>query len=111
MDPFKPTLTIQALTKPLNLEAYKKGAIEEIKKFSPYIVDEEQATTLGNQSAYKIIYSGYEGKNDLKIMQIFTLKGDDRAYIITYTAEKDEYDNNFLRDVEVMINSFEFLGS
>lgn len=62
-------------------------------------------TTLANKSAYKLIYTGKDEENNLKSMQLFTLKGD-KAYVITYTAAIDNY-NDFIQTAETMIKSFE----
>lgn len=62
-------------------------------------------TTLANKSAYQLIYTGKDGENNLKSMQLFTLKGD-KAYVITYTAAIDNY-NDFIQTAQTMIKSFE----
>ena len=57
------------------------------------------------KQANQIIYTGKDEDTKLKNLQIWTLKGD-KAYIITYTAAIDDYDE-FIKTVNEMINSFE----
>lgn len=65
------------------------------------------STTFAYKPAYQIIYTGKNEENNLefKNLQTWTLKGN-KAYIITYTAEKDDYDK-FMPIVEEMIKTFE----
>ncbi|MEO0840281.1 MAG: protein kinase [Cyanobacteria bacterium J06643_5] len=68
------------------------------------------STTLAFKPAYQIIYTWQDEENnlDLKNLQIWTLQGN-KAYILTYTAQKDNYDK-FMPIVEKMIKTFE-IGS
>lgn len=61
--------------------------------------------TLAQKPANKLVFTGDDGEKRLKNLLIWTLKGD-KAYIITYTATVDEYDN-FLQIANSMIESFE----
>lgn len=100
-------ITIQEFSEPMSLEAYKKLALREIQDFSNYQVVSQGATELGNQAdAYKIVYEGENEGQNLQMMQVFALKGDREAYIITYRAEASEYED-YLTEVEAMIDSFE----
>jgi len=101
------TITIQEFSEPMSLEEYKNVALREIQEFSNYQVVSQGATELGNQpDAYKIVYEGENEGQNLQMMQVFALKGDRSAYIITYTAEASEYED-YLTEVEAMIDSFE----
>ncbi len=62
-------------------------------------------SSLANKQGKELVFTGKNGENSLQNMQIFTLKGD-KAYVITYTAEIDNYDD-FIQTVETMIKSFE----
>jgi len=92
------------------LAEYKDGAIKEIEAYSLYQVEKISEITLGQGPAYQIVYSGYDGENELKIMQAFALKEyEGVVYIISYVAESGQY-NQFLAEAEAMIKSFEFSG-
>ena len=108
-------IKIEEFTNSLTLDQYcSEVVLKEIKEYSDYTIENSfacsQVTTakLAQQPAYKIVYSGEQSGKKLKIMEVFTLKGKKKAYIMTYTAEENHFDE-FLEDVENMINSFEFL--
>ena len=61
--------------------------------------------TLGSNRGKKLVFTGDDGEKRLKNLLVWTLK-DGKAYIITYTAAIDEYDN-FLQIANSMIESFE----
>ena len=63
---------------------------------------ESSTTTLAAIPGYKIVFTNIEG---LKTMQVWTIK-DDKAYIITYVAKEEHYEND-LQIVQKMIDSFE----
>ena len=63
---------------------------------------ESNTTTLANIPGYKIVFTNVVG---LKTMQVWTIK-DDKAYIITYVAKEEDYEND-LQIVQKMIDSFE----
>jgi hypothetical protein len=63
---------------------------------------ESNTTTLADIPGYKIVFTNVAG---LKTMQVWTIK-DDKAYIITYVAKEEDYEND-LQIVQKMINSFE----
>lgn len=62
---------------------------------------------LAYQRANQLVFTGKDGNNRLKNWQVLTLRNY-KAYIITYTAEIDNYDA-FSQKAETMINSVEFL--
>ena len=63
---------------------------------------ESNTTTLADIPGYKIVFTNVAG---LKTMQVWTIK-DDKAYIITYVAKEEDYEND-LQIVQKMIDSFE----
>ena len=63
---------------------------------------ESSTTTLADIPGYKIVFTNIEG---LKTMQVWTIK-DDKAYIITYVAKEEDYEND-LQIAQKMIDSFE----
>ena len=102
-------IEVENLKKLMSLAEYTTSSIDEITQFlaKAKILDSHPAT-LAKRQAHKVIYTGKdEQKNlNLKSMQIWMLKND-KAYVITYTAEESKY-ANFLKPVEgVMIESFE----
>jgi eukaryotic-like serine/threonine-protein kinase len=62
---------------------------------------ESSTTTLADLPGYKIVFTNMVG---LKTMQVWTIK-DDKAYIITYVAKEEDYEND-LQIVQNMIDSF-----
>lgn len=66
---------------------------------------ELNATTLsGNNPAHKVVYTNREGEDELKTMQVVSIK-EDKIYLITYTAEASRYDR-YLPIIQKMIDSF-----
>jgi eukaryotic-like serine/threonine-protein kinase len=105
-DKFQEKLTISVENFSGTLEDFSDTSTKDIKNHlvKPQI-NQPRETTLANKLAYKLIYTGNDGGNHLKSMEIFTLKGD-KAYVITYTAARDSY-NDFIQTAETMIKSFE----
>lgn len=93
---------------PITLEEYTRISEEQVEQYitNGKILD-TIATTLDGNSAYKLVYTGKQGQYNIKWMQVYTIK-DDKAYVITYTAEMDSY-SNFLGTAQEMINSFEIV--
>jgi serine/threonine-protein kinase len=80
-----------------------------INKLKQSLIDFElielNATTLsGNNSAHKVVYTNREGEDELKTMQVVSIK-EDKIYLITYTAEASRY-NRYLPIIQKMIDSF-----
>ena len=84
----------------------QKSSIQEINNTvsGANIVDKGKMI-LANKEASQLVFTGRNGKDILKNMQVVTLK-DDQAYTITYTAKIDDYDQ-FVETAEKMINSLE----
>jgi len=92
------SMEIDELTDANIEQAKTRFAIENINS-SP--------TTLTNNPARKVIYNLKQGEYNLKIMQIYMIK-DNKAYVITYTAEEDKY-SDLLGTIQAMINTFEII--
>jgi eukaryotic-like serine/threonine-protein kinase len=80
-----------------------------INKLKQSLIDFElielNATTLsGNNPAHKVVYTNREGEDELKTMQVVSIK-EDKVYLITYTAEASRYDR-YLPTIQKMIDSF-----
>lgn len=109
-DNFQENLNIvaESLSTPITLEEYTDVAISQLKQIITDInIVETESTTLAGNPAHKIVYTGRQGQYILKWMQIWTIKNN-KAYVITYTAEENTY-SNFLGIVQEMINSFEII--
>jgi eukaryotic-like serine/threonine-protein kinase len=105
-DKFQEKLTISVEDFSGTLQDFSDTSTNDITKhLIKADIQKPRETTLANKSAYQLIYTGQDGENNLKSMQLFTLKGD-KAYIVTYTAAIDNY-NDFIQTAETMIKSFE----
>ncbi|MCV3216849.1 protein kinase [Plectonema radiosum NIES-515] len=105
-DKFQEKLTISVEDFSGTLEDFSDTSTKDITRHLVKAeIQKPGDTILANKSAYKLIYTGKDGENNLKSMQIFTLRGD-KAYVITYTAAIDNYDD-FIQTAETMIKSFE----
>lgn len=82
----------------MTLEEYTNSQIDPTEE----ILLESNTTTLADLPGYKIVFTNMVG---LKTMQVWTIK-DDKAYIITYVAKEEDYEND-LQIVQKMIDSFE----
>ena len=82
----------------MTLEEYTNTQINPTEE----ILLESNTTTLADIPGYKIVFTNIAG---LKTMQVWTIK-DDKAYIITYVAKEEDYEND-LQIAQKMIDSFE----
>ncbi len=106
-DKFQEKLTITVENFSGTLDEFKDSSIKDISNhLSQAKIVNTGTTTLAYKSANQLVFTGKDGENSLKNLQVFTLKGD-KAYVITYTAEIDKYDT-FIQTAEKMVKSFEF---
>ena len=82
----------------MTLEEYTNTQINPTEE----ILLESNTTTLADLPGYKIVFTNMAG---LKTMQVWTIK-DDKAYIITYVAREEDYEND-LQVAKKMIDSLE----
>lgn len=88
------------------LDEFRDSSIKDIKNhMKDAKIINTTSTLLSHKSANQLVFTGKDGKNRLKNLQIFTLE-EDKAYVITYTAQIENYDE-FVRTAETMIKSFE----
>ena len=91
-----------------SLADYTNSAVSQILEFSPdaEIID-NSLLDLGDISGNKIIYTTKDAESNLplKYLQFWTLQ-DGHAYIITYVAEKDKYQDSLEIVQETMLKSF-----
>ncbi len=105
-DNFQEKVTISIDKFSGKLDDLQKSSIQEIHNtVSGVKIVDESVTTLANKEASQLVFTGKNGKDILKNIQVVTLKGD-QAYTITYTAKVDDYDQ-FVETANKMINSLE----
>jgi serine/threonine-protein kinase len=106
-DNFQEKVTLSIEDYSGSLEQSKDDFTKEINQISAAEIIETSSTTFAFRPAFKIIYTGKDRENnlDLKNLQIWTLKAN-KAYIITYSAEQEDYDK-FIPTVEEIIKTFE----
>lgn len=104
-DPFPEKVTISVEKFDGTLEQSSQVFRQEINKNLPdaKIID-ASSITLANKPGSKLIFTGKIGQDNLKTLQVWTLKND-QAYTITYTANIDDYDE-FIPTAQTMIKSF-----
>jgi serine/threonine protein kinase len=100
------TVSIEDLPKPMSLDEYNQSSLQQIKtNFTDVKILEETPKTIANHRGYTVVFDDKDGQTNTKKMQTWTLM-DNKAYVITYTAEKSEY-SDYLKTAENMMNSFE----
>lgn len=108
VDKFQEKLTISVEDFSGTLDEFSNSSIKDI---SNHLTEAKIINTseknLAYQRANQLVFTGKDGNNSLKNWQILTLRNY-KAYIITYTAEIDNYDA-FSQKAETMVNSVEFL--
>jgi serine/threonine-protein kinase len=106
MNRLQEKLTISVENFSGTLDEFRESSIKDIKN---HMIDAKivntNSTLLSHKFANQLVFTGKDGKSRIKNLQVFTLE-DDKAYVITYTATIDNYDD-FLQTAENMIKSFE----
>lgn len=107
-DKFQEKVTISVEDFSGTLDEFSNSSIKDI---SNHLTEAKIINTsernLAYQRANQLVFTGKDGNNRLKNWQVLTLRNY-KAYIITYTAEIDNYDA-FSQKAETMVNSVEFL--
>lgn len=91
--------------KAMSMEEYTEASQKQIKAISDVEILEDGSTMLANTKAHKIVFMAKEEENNVKTMQVWTVKNN-RAYIITYKAKQTEFPDN-LSGAEKIISSLE----
>ena len=106
-DPFKERVSVlvEELGSEQSLSDYTEQSVAEIKQLSDPNIEAAIPVTLGADEGRQIVYRGEENGSPVQRMQSWSLKGD-RAYVITYTAQPDQYET-YLPIVEKIIESFQ----
>jgi len=90
----------------ITLEEYTQFSLDQLKQDIPnYNQVEATATVLAENPAEKVVYTGEMSQNNLKFMQIWTIKNN-KIYLISYVAPVQLYSDS-LSTVQKMIDSFE----
>ena len=100
------TVSIEDLPKPMSLDEYNQSSINSIKNnFNDVKILEENAKSFAKKPGHTVIFDAQDGQKATKIMQTWTLMNN-KAYVLTYTAEKSEY-SEYINTAEAMMNSLE----
>ena len=90
----------------MSLDEYNQSSINSIKNnFNDVKILEENAKSFANNRGHTVIFDAQDGQKATKIMQTWTLMNN-KAYVLTYTAEKSEY-SEYINTAETMMNSLE----
>jgi hypothetical protein len=96
----------------INLAQETNTAINLLNKTGFNVISSTPTTLAGNNPAERIEYTTKQGQIDLKLMQVFTIKGYAGLYykyIITFATTKDQFLND-LPTVQKMIDSFQIIS-
>ena len=104
-DTFQESLIVSVESSDLPLEQFTEKTLQQINQNISKDVLNSESTTLDDKPAEQVIYQRQANDKTLKVMQSWTLIND-RAYVITYTAEEDKF-NKFKPTVTKMIDSLE----
>ncbi|MBD2412936.1 serine/threonine protein kinase [Nostoc calcicola FACHB-389] len=89
------------------LEQFTKFFLDEIQGSYPNIkILEKDKTQLANRPAYQVIYTLEEEGINIKRLQVWMVENNQKAYIITYTADVTQY-SEYFPTAQVIINSLE----
>jgi hypothetical protein len=89
----------------ISLEALNNANVDTLRNsLVDFKLIESTATTIAYNPAYKIVYTDTVGQDELKTMQVLSIK-EDKAYLITYTAQASRYDR-YLPTIQKMSDSF-----
>jgi hypothetical protein len=89
----------------ISLEALINASVDNLRNsLVDFELVESTATTISYNPAHKIVYTDTVGQDELKTMQVLSIK-EDKVYLITYTAEASRYDR-YLPTIQKMIDSF-----
>lgn len=110
LDVFQEEVEIKVSKTNLSLQDYTKIRLASVIN-SPlsFEILNENSTTLANNQAHKIVYTYKKGDNELKVMEIWTVK-ENKVYKITYSALAQKY-FDYMPIIQEMIDSFEIVSS
>ncbi|OCR02870.1 hypothetical protein BCD67_16470 [Oscillatoriales cyanobacterium USR001] len=92
--------------KPMSMEEFTEASHKQIKSSIENVeILEDGSAMLANTKAHKIVFMAKDEENNVKTMQVWTVKNN-RAYIITYKAKQESFLDN-LSSAEKIISSLE----
>lgn len=98
-------IVVQPLPRPIKLAEVTRLDTQQMKKLiGDFKLISSKPTTLGNNRANQIVFTGKQGNFNLKWMQVFTITNN-KIYVLTYTAEVGKY-SSFLGTIQKTIDSF-----
>jgi serine/threonine-protein kinase len=90
----------------ISLSQYTQETVAALKKFSSATeINGPNDVTVSSSQGSKVIFLAVEDGKEQKKMQIWTLR-QNKAYIITYTADRDKFDR-YVDRVDKIVKSFE----
>ncbi|MDR9894378.1 DUF1795 domain-containing protein [Aetokthonos hydrillicola Thurmond2011] len=94
------------MKQPKSLEEYTNSQVNAITQFLTNAkIHDSHSIILAGQPGHEVVYSGKQQQDNIKRKAVWLLKNN-KAYIVTYTAQEDQYDD-FLRTAQDMIDSLE----
>src|SRR5918996_2351226 len=88
----------------MTLARYTNGSLNAYRNISDSVtILESNATDLAGLPAHRIVFTEEMQNQQFKKAQVWTVK-DNKAYVITYSAQATKYDD-YLPSIEIMINS------
>jgi len=107
-DFFQENINIISFDLSMTLDQSSAYAESQIKQaITDANILESSQTTLAGNPAHKLVFTGRQGQNNLKWMQVWTMKND-KVYLLTYTAEEGSYDA-YLPTAQEIMASFTIL--
>jgi serine/threonine-protein kinase len=107
-DFFQENINIISFDLAMTLDQYTAYAENQIKQsITDARIIESSPTTLAGLPAHKLVFTGRQGQNNLKWMQVWTIKNN-KVYLLTYTAEEGNY-NAYLPTAQEIMASFTLL--
>ena len=107
---FQPNINVKTENAPsYTLNQYIQASKQTLSQFfamNDYILIDEGGLTINGQNSYFLEYAYNLQGYPLKIKQVVLMKGDN-AYIITYTALQNTFEDN-VRDFDNSISTFKF---
>jgi PsbP-like protein len=104
----KVLIEVRPLNKTTSLTTVNQEATQAISNFLPNAnIFENREVSLSNHPAYLLMYTGLEGQNKLRRMQVGIVK-EEYLYLIIYEAKIEQY-QNYETTVKQIVNSFELL--
>lgn len=92
---------------PMSLDAYIERTLDQMKSLhEEFEVVSTEYTQISGATVKKVVCRGnFQGKHRIQFLQYYAIK-DFRAYVLTYSADRDYY-LNYLDEVNDLISSFE----